>query len=75
MSLLFFKDNICPGLPWFQCWTNIILKNPDAIQKRKTDFGRPSCQESMKRATRICEGRYELLSENDVACETCVMGN
>ena len=29
----------------------------------------------MKRVTRICEGRYELLSENDVACETCVIGN
>ena len=32
MSLCFFSDNICPGLPWFQCWTNIIRKNPDAIQ-------------------------------------------
>ena len=28
----FFQDNYCPGLPWFQCWTIIILKNPDAIQ-------------------------------------------
>jgi|TARA_B110000196_G_C20663391_1_gene438469 hypothetical protein len=32
MSLWFFSNNIWPGLPWFQCWTNIIRKNPDGIQ-------------------------------------------
>ena len=29
---VFFSNNIWPGLPWFQCWTNIIRKNPDGIQ-------------------------------------------
>jgi len=38
-KLAFFQDNILPGLPWFQWWTNIILKKTDAIKIDLLVFG------------------------------------
>ena len=44
-NLCFFSNNIWPGLPWFQCWTNIIRKNPDGIQNGLARDWVSRCQE------------------------------
>jgi len=56
-----FLDNISQALEPGQCWTNITRTNPHAIQERKACYGKPRGQESMKRVTRICKAKCELL--------------
>ena len=70
-----FSNNIWPGLPWFQCWTNIILKNPEAIQNGFACFCLLRKKESMKRVRRICERKCVLLRVNRFSTRYCGLGN
>ena len=72
-SLCIFQENIWPGLPWSQCWTNILLKNPDAIQNGLAHDWCSRGQEFIERVRRTGDRKDVLLCKKRFCRRHCAL--